>query len=155
LPCCDFDLNDDVDLEQNDNANLHRNKAISLKLKPLFEVNDRVYALFKDSRCWYKGVVTNHTTARNSEYGPVRIYDVLFDDGDKDTGIFDYNVFSEKDYILQEEKEGKKPKWTGVTNKTDETSTDDWARIVGWYNVKIGKLCLHLTHCVHVFVLHN
>lgn len=82
MPGCDFDLNDEVDF-----ASLHRNKAILLKLKPLFEVNDRVFAPFKDSGQWFPGVVTNYTTVRKSEFGPVRVYDVRFDDGDKDTGI--------------------------------------------------------------------
>jgi hypothetical protein len=57
--------------------------------KPLFEVNDPVYApWFQDhdsrsNQTWHPGVITGYVTVKNGVYGPVRKYKVSFDDGDQ------------------------------------------------------------------------
>ena len=108
--------------------------------KPLFEVNDHVYAPWcssdksKAEQSWYPGKVKTYTTLKNGEYGPIRRYDILFDDGDELDNIEDYCVFSREDYLLSEKKD-----WIGVVNILDESSTDPWAKKVGWYEVNIGE----------------
>ena len=109
--------------------------------KPLFEVNDPVYAPWFSSgqsraeQTWYPGVIKGYTTVKNGAYGPTRHYDVRFDDGDELDDIEDYCIFSREDYLLSAKKE-----WIGVENKTDNRSSDQWAKLVGWYEVTIGEL---------------
>jgi hypothetical protein len=106
--------------------------------KPLFEVNDPVYAPWlqsKSNQTWYPGVITGYKTVKNGVYGPVRMYNVRFDDGDQLSNIEDYCIFSQEDYLLSMKKE-----WIGVVNQLDETSSDSWAKKVGWYEATIGEL---------------
>ena len=117
--------------------------------KPLFEVNDHVYAPWYSSgksraeQAWYPGVVKSYTTVKNGEYGPIRRYDIRFDDGDELDNIEDYCVFSRKDYLLS----GKKD-WIGVENIFDSRSKDPWAKKVGWYEVTIGESVSSRHFCV-------
>ena len=110
--------------------------------KPLFEVNDHVYAPWcssgksKAEQSWYPGKVKSYTTLKNGEYGPIRRYDIRFDDGDELDDIEDYCIFSREDYLLSEKKD-----WIGVENVFDGKSKDPWARKVGWYEVTIGESC--------------
>ena len=112
-------------------------------LKPLFEINDKVYApWWEDQECntepsWYAAVITNYTTIAHSKYGPTRRYDVVYDDDDDETtDIEESFIFSREDYILTTS--GKM--WVGVENVLDDKSDDEWAKIVGWYDAVIGKI---------------
>jgi hypothetical protein len=112
-------------------------------LKPLFEINDRVYGPWwpdnnrNSDPSWYAGVITNYITVQPGKYGPVRHYDVLYDDdGEEVTDIEEHYVFSREDYILTTS--GKK-EWVGVVNVLDDKAKDLWAEIVGWYDATIGE----------------
>ena len=108
--------------------------------KPLFEVNDRVYAPWDDT-LWYLGVVINHKTLSIGPYGPNREYSIRFVDDQTERTIEDAYVFSERDYVLQYGRDGNAPpKWTtAVKNKMDKSSQDFWAKTVGWYRITVGK----------------
>ena len=109
--------------------------------KPLFEKGDPVYAPWWPSngsradQTWYPGVIEDYVTLKNGKYGPVRKYNILFDDGDQLDRVEDYCIFSREDYLLSE----KKREWVGVANKLDPNSSDEWAKIVGWYEATIGE----------------
>jgi hypothetical protein len=109
--------------------------------KPLFEKGEPVYAPWWPSgksnseRTWHPGVIKDYVTLKNGPYGPVRRYNILFDDGDELDDIEDYCIFSKEDYLLSGKQE-----WIGVANKLDKTSVDMWAKVVGWYEVSIGEL---------------
>ena len=114
-----------------------KNRSIT---KPLFEVNDKVYAPW-DNREWYLGVVIDYNTLSSGPFGPNRKYSIRFDDDESErAGIEDFYVFSERDYVLQYGREGYvPPKWIGVKNKTDKKSKDYWAKAVGWYQITVSK----------------
>ena len=118
-------------------------------LKPVLQKGDKVWAawwnLAKDEiintagALWFEGKV--HATkevnrcgnSRASEYGPLRLYDIHFNDGDKLKGVLDVFVCPEKDYNLQTKI--KRKHWKGVRNVVDKKSSDRYAREIGWYNV--------------------
>ena len=112
-------------------------------LKPLFEKGDNVYAAWWDPDTdtkrrnkaeWFPGVVLSYEEASigaSSKYGPTRLYHIMFDDGDELDNIEDYFVCSKTDYELTVKY--KKP--IGVRNRRDAKSTDEWAKIVGWYEI--------------------
>ena len=77
----------------------------------------------------------------DSSYGPTRIYNILFDDGDVLNDLNDYFVFSKEDYLLSMRNDGVSS-WIGVRNETEPRAAkeDKWPRIVGWYVATIdGK----------------
>ncbi len=115
-------------------------KEIVAKQKPLFEVDDRVYAPYEGS--WYPGFVTGHTKIGFTECGPVREYSIKFDDGDMKDAVPEEFVFSEKDYLLQGLFDAKSR--FGVKIRKGKNTEDKWASIVGWYEVVIGTCILFL-----------
>ena len=118
-------------------------------LRPVLKTGAAVYAAFWSNEDkartsvpdWYPGVVTSCESGRNPvdrKYGPVRYYNVKYDDGDRLTGIPDHFVMAKLDYELHlrhdgECGRGKTPSWKGVVNITDPYSKDKWAQHVGWY----------------------
>lgn len=112
-------------------------------LKPRFRVGDQVYAAWWPSdtspASWYAGTVKSfcdvecNGNENSITYGPLRFYDVAFDDGDEQDDILDAFVFDRSDYLLTL----RHQTWLGVKNVVDENSEDDWARVVGWYNAVI------------------
>ncbi|KAL7529380.1 hypothetical protein ACHAXR_004456 [Thalassiosira sp. AJA248-18] len=150
---------------------IHRKKK---DIKPRFKVGEKVYAAWwpdearKDVPSWYPGIVRSCKEVlmenngdgvgvgrNNSQYGPVRLYNVEYDDGDKLNGVEDRYVFTKADYLLHMrnaasgsgggggsgiDNGGKGENvvniqcWKGVKNVTDGESNDGWASSVGWYN---------------------
>ena len=131
------------------NTNLIMNSANPGKklcdLKPLFEIGDNVYAAWWDPNTdtkrrneaeWFSGVVVSYETSigASSKYGPTRLYHIMFSDNDELDNIEDYYVFSKTDYELIAK--CKTPdNYIGVRNRVDAKSTDEWAKIVGWYEI--------------------
>lgn len=119
-------------------------KSIKRKsnLKPLYEINTPVYGPWwpDDDRTqhpsWYSGHVSNYITVSNSTYGPVRLYDIVYFDGDEVTEIEDSYVFGWEDYHMLTSNEVE---WKGVKKVLDEGCGDEWAEVVGWYEVDIGE----------------
>ena len=124
--------------------------------KPLFEVNDLIFGPWADAnetngaeQTWYPGRIKSYTTIKNGTYGPIRRYNLTFDDGDEMNDVEDYFIFSREDYLLS----GRSDKWIGVEIKKDHNSDDLWAKYVDWYEANIGEfhtVCLlsmkSLTH---------
>lgn len=121
--------------------------------KPLFEVNDKVFAPWwpdakrKSQPTWFPGVITHYDISGSSgKYGATRYYTVCFDeDKSESKGVVDACVFSREDYILStsiQDGSNDKHGWIGVNNVLDEKSSDTWASTVGWYEVSIGEFSM-------------
>ncbi len=122
-------------------------------LKPLFEVNELLYAPWwqdhniKTEQYWYPGVIFNYKVVKDDgEYGIVHHYSVRFDeDNDEVHSIEDACVFLREDHLLSTSSRDKRDGrigWIGVKNVVDENSNDLWARVVGWYETSIGQCYL-------------
>jgi hypothetical protein len=113
-------------------------------LKPLFEVNDRVFASYEPGveSSWYPGLVTRYKQVGHNEYGPVRQYSIKFADGDTNDAVPQEYVFSEVDYLVKDLFIQKSH--LGVKNRQGKNTEDKWASIVGWYEIVIGKFNLLL-----------
>lgn len=131
-------------------------------LKPLLKVGDEVYSAWwlnedrSDDPTWLSGIIKSCKEVEqedDGQYGPTRMYDVTFDDGNEGEidGIEDRYVFPKEDYLLSTKRGDRE--WVGVNNVVDENSTDQWAKIVGWYVATIdgdeqsfsrlsGKCCM-------------
>ena len=122
------------------------------ELKPALKKGDRVVAAWWDlirhesmntsTGKWFTGKVhavkekDRFSGSRASNYGPVRIYDIHFDDGDELEGILDVFVCPEKDYDLENNTSSRD--WKGVRNVKDRKSSDRYAKEIGWYVATIG-----------------
>ena len=113
-------------------------------IKPMLKVNDEVYAAWwpdersrsTNSQCsWYEGRVKSvRAVDKGADYGPVYYYSIEYDDGDKEDDLKDVYVWPQADYLLNT---SKKRDWIGVKCVQDEHSTDEWAKISGFYTANI------------------
>jgi hypothetical protein len=107
--------------------------------KPLYPIGSYVCAAWwpspqrKSKPKFYHGVVKNYTFKKDRDYGygPLVLYDVLFDDDAVSCGIEDCYVYLKEDF----EKLDKK--WRGVKDVYDRESKDRWAKEIGWFRVKV------------------
>ena len=109
-------------------------------LKPFFDVGTSVYAPWWDDRVqkeycdtFYPGTITSYKEiASSSPYGPLRLYTIVYEDGDHLEDVQDHFVFSKADYLVHH-----RP-LRGVRCEVDGRYADDkWASIVGYYVVTI------------------
>lgn len=74
------------------------------------------------------------------KYGPVKSYDIVFDNGDTDANIKETEVVTN---------EGSEPKQdlecpVGVKHVFDKSSADEYARVVGWWETYFnGDRCVY------------
>jgi hypothetical protein len=120
-------------------------------LKPLLKVGDEVTAAWwppddiehdAAPTGWYRGKISScksvnpKSTNNCSYYGPVRYYNVNFDDGDVGRDIPEHFVFLTEEYELHtmnDDDDDENIVWKGVKTVTDRQSDDPWAKHVGWY----------------------
>mmetsp|Transcript_10528 Transcript_10528/g.21869 ORF Transcript_10528/g.21869 Transcript_10528/m.21869 type:complete len:675 (+) Transcript_10528:1027-3051(+) len=122
-----------------------KQEYLEANLKPLLEVGDACYAAWwptkgrRDQPAWYPGKIRSYKDKVGGRYGPVRLYDIAYDDGDKFNGVEDFYVFSKSEYELSLQKpvDGGTSGWNGVRNKIDKASIDKWANLVGYYVANI------------------
>jgi hypothetical protein len=103
--------------------------------KPLYHIGSYVCAAWwpsPDRRSnieYYHGVVKNYALKKDADhgYGPLILYDVLFDDDTVACGVEDCYVYLTEDY------ENLDQVWKGVDAACDEKSKDRWAKEIGWY----------------------
>jgi len=123
-----------------------------MKLKPMLKKGDRVVAAWwdlsrnermnKTTGRWFAGKVhavkerDRYGDSRASNYGPIRIYEIHYDDGDELEGILDVFVCPEKDHELENNSNSRD--WKGVRNVKDKSSSDRYAKEIGWYVATIG-----------------
>lgn len=111
--------------------------APSSYVKPAIRKGEKVYACWTDDdgqrKDWFPGRVWDVKECDVGEYGPIRRYDVIFDDGDKETGLGEIWVTRKSEYELCVKK--PEAEWKGVTNVTFSESKDEYARVIGWYQV--------------------
>jgi hypothetical protein len=111
---------------------------------PVLKKGDKVHSAWwpdsdwKEEPKWYPGVVTsvivNHE--ENYGYGSPRFYKIDFDDGDMLNGVEDIYVFPKDEYKLSTSCLEKV--WGCIRNVCDENSKDNWARIVGYYELSVS-----------------
>ncbi|KAL3802551.1 hypothetical protein ACHAWO_002957 [Cyclotella atomus] len=126
---------------------LRRAASSALDLKPLFEVNDKVFAPWwpdaarKAEPSWFLGTITHYETLEKSgKYGSTRFYNVLFEDNMSESkGVIDACVFDCEDYLLSTSQGNDEDEleWVGVKNVLDKKSSDMWAKSVGWHETCI------------------
>eukprot|EP00986_Skeletonema_menzelii_P013768 scaffold8377_cov139-Skeletonema_menzelii.AAC.4 len=119
-----------------------------VNFKPALKKGDKVVAAWWDLESgervnseggrWFSGKVQavkerdHYSGSRASKYGPIRVYDIHYDDGDKLKGVLDVFVCPEKDHDLDSKN------WKGVRNVRDKSSSDCYAKEIGWYVATIG-----------------
>ncbi|KAL9182966.1 hypothetical protein ACHAXT_004245 [Thalassiosira profunda] len=117
-------------------------------LKPVFDIGDAVVAAWWDPKTdqkrkkeasWHQGKVKAFNEVGHSRYGPIRLYDIRYDDGDELSAVNDHWVFPKEEYELEMKLDKKKAKPIGVRPVYDLQSSDQWARKVGWHEVTIGR----------------
>ncbi|KAL7554383.1 hypothetical protein ACHAWF_017828 [Thalassiosira exigua] len=121
-----------------------RNKA---ERKPRLTPGDRVCAAWwpdersrrtNSASSWYAGRIKSARKAGGAgDYGPARVYDIEYDDGDELDGVEDVFVMPEADYDVNMEVAEEGRELMGVKVVRDPKSEDQWASIVGWYVVTI------------------
>jgi hypothetical protein len=119
-------------------------------LKPALQEGDEVWAgwwgendtINTIGAKWYPGTVhavrevDQIEDSRADKYGPIRVYDIHYEDGDISNGVLDAFVLPKKEYLFHVKKpiEGL---WKGVRPKTDKSSSDWYARELGFYATTI------------------
>ena len=124
-------------------------------LKPVLKEGDRIVAAWWDlnrnekintpnNEEWFEGVINrvrekdHYAGSYASRYGPVRVYDIHYDDGDKLKGILDVFVCDARDYDLENNGRSER-NWKGVRHVKDGSSSDRYAKEIGWYVATIGR----------------
>ena len=75
-----------------------------------------------------------------AEYGPVKKYDIVFDDGDTESNVDELWVAKKAEYELCLEK--PEEDWIGVKNVRFPNARDNYARLIGWYLSTGRSRCL-------------
>ena len=136
--------------DEDDESDTDDNRTSSLMdLKPVLKEGDEIYAAWwdlgnnetmnREGAMWFPGTVHAVTEvnrcggSRSDKYGPIRLYNIHYDDGDELGGVLDAFVFPKKDYLLN--KEVEEEYWKNVRKVVDESSSDKYASKVGWYLV--------------------
>ncbi|KAL7543947.1 hypothetical protein ACHAXR_013318 [Thalassiosira sp. AJA248-18] len=111
-------------------------------VKPLHSVGEVVWAGWWEGSdqdedkevSWHEGKIDGiRTLDRDGRYGPRREYSVSYIDGDAKT-VPDHFVMGKEEYAFSMIND----QGPMIKNIKDETSNDDWARIIGWYEVEIN-----------------
>lgn len=103
------------------------------KVKQRHEVGDKIYARWiaaGESDSWYPGTVNGYKVINTGKYGPIRAYDIHFDDGDHDPRLMENYVMSVDDYLCRSD---DSEELKGVFHRKDEDSSDEYAASVGWF----------------------
>ena len=110
-------------------------------IKPVIKKGEKVYACWggKDGKgtLWYPGRTWDTKSSPGGEFGPVRMYDIVYDDGDMEPQVDEEWVVKKEEYEVGVEKPDEKS-WIGVTNIRFEDSMDNYARVIGWYRTTFG-----------------
>ena len=138
---------DDGDKGKDIDGNLVKTRKTYLRknLKPFLMAGDEVYAAWWEDEkrdkaaTWHPGVIKSVVEfSYGGEYGPIRKYDVAFDDGDELDSIEDYFVMDKKDYLISVRKEDRE--WIGVENRLEKSSIDNWEKYAGlWVSTIDGE----------------
>jgi len=123
--------------------------------KPFFQEGDLVYACADiNEPSWEHGEVITYNEYEDMDgYGPSRTYTILLDNGGVLDDIGDYQVITDKEYVLS--KRIKESDRKGVKRVVDEDSTDRWAREVGWYATTIHEMEQTFTHLSDALRAHD
>ena len=143
----DSDSSNDDDSQKSSSSDEESDGYSSVNLKPALKKGDRVVAawwdLSRNERVnstdgkWFSGKVhavkerDRYSGSRASKYGPIRIYDIHYDDGDELEGILDVFVCPEKDHELENNTNSRD--WKGVRNVKDRASSDRYTKEIGWF----------------------
>lgn len=148
----DSSIDDDSVNSSSSDEEIDDDTSSLVHLKPALKIGDRVVAAWWDVERgekkntsdgqWFCGKVTavaemdSFCDSRASDYGPIRAYNIHYDDGDKLDGILDVFVCPEKDHELETTINSKD--WRGVRNVKDRSSSDRYSKEIGWFVAMIG-----------------
>lgn len=112
-------------------------------IKPIIKKGEKIYAVWSGpdgkGQVWYPGRTWDSNEKPSSEeYGPIRKYDIVFDDGDMEPDVDEIWVSKKSEYEVSIAK--PEDTWIGVTNVRFEYSNDDYARLIGWYKTTVGDV---------------
>ena len=107
-------------------------------IKPIIKKGEKVYACWSgpngDGKEFFPGRVWDvRDNGVSSEYGPVMMYDIVYDDGDTESNVHEIWVIKEEEWKMYHRK--PEESWIGVTNVTFPTSEDHYANTLGWYKL--------------------
>jgi hypothetical protein len=85
---------------------------------------------------WFPGRVVDVKEYPGFEYGPVRKYDVVFEDGDTESNVDEIWVTKKAEYELCLEK--PEEEWVGIKAVRFPESKDQYAKLIGWYETCLG-----------------
>jgi len=112
-------------------------------IKPTIKKGEKIYAVWSGpdgkGEVWYPGRTWDSKEEPSREgYGPIRKYDIVFDDGDMEPDVDEIWVSKKSEYEVSIAK--PEDTWIGVTNVRFEYSNDDYARLIGWYKTTVGDV---------------
>mmetsp|Transcript_21573 Transcript_21573/g.35272 ORF Transcript_21573/g.35272 Transcript_21573/m.35272 type:complete len:1185 (-) Transcript_21573:86-3640(-) len=114
------------------------------RTKPSFHRGEKVYAAVKGNdpsssgtREWLPGRIWDYKVKHETTYGPVKAYDIIFDDGEVARNLDEVWVMKEEDHEVLSAKPNEFS-WIGVQRCTDRSANDEYARTVGWYETYFG-----------------
>ena len=129
-------------------SKVNNTKYSKQHLKPQFQSGDKVYSAWwanasrRGDTSWHPGTISSYREVHtNSPYGPMRYYNIKFDDEDEFDDVEDYYVFPEVDYKILEKNDFMSNNYKGVENVHDDNVKGvegKWPRIVGWYVTTTG-----------------
>ena len=107
-------------------------------IKPIIKKGEKVYACWSgpngDGKVFFPGRVWDvRDNGVSSEYGPVMMYDIVYDDGDTESNVHEIWVIKKEEWEMYHRK--PEESWIGVTNVTFPTSEDHYANTLGWYKL--------------------
>jgi len=113
-------------------------------IKPTIKKGEKIYAVWSGpdgkGEVWYPGRTWDSSEEPRSDEGcgPIRKYDIVFDDGDMEPDVDEIWVSKKAEYEVSIAK--PEDTWIGVTNVRFEYSNDDYARLIGWYKTTVGDV---------------
>mmetsp|Transcript_34100 Transcript_34100/g.71784 ORF Transcript_34100/g.71784 Transcript_34100/m.71784 type:complete len:322 (+) Transcript_34100:169-1134(+) len=107
-------------------------------LKPDIKKGEKVYACWSggDGVGWFPGRVWDIKESPGVGYGPIKTYDIVFDDGDTESNVGEIWVAKKTDYEVCVQK--PEESWVGVRNARFPNAKDEYAREIGWYEITVG-----------------
>ena len=107
-------------------------------IKPIIKKGEKVFACWSgpngDGKVFFPGRVWDvRDSGVSSEYGPVMMYDIVYDDGDTESNVHEIWVIKKEEWEMYHRK--PEESWIGVTNVTFPTSEDNYANTLGWYKL--------------------
>jgi hypothetical protein len=134
-----FERNEEAQLGTYDgNEPENSSSKCNKRIKPIINRGEHVYAVLRakdgdasssTQTSWLPGRVWDFKVKHETSYGPVKTYDIIFDNGEIETNIDEISVMKKVDYDILSDLPDESF-WNGVVHYTDPSSNDDYAKII-------------------------